>query len=239
MQFYPAIDLKDGECVRLKQGRMDEATVYNRDPVAQAKAFVAEGAKRLHLVDLDGAFAGQSINGAVVRKIVQEVAVPVQLGGGVRSMAAVESWLELGLARVIIGSAAVEEPDFLREAAERFPDQVLLGLDTQNGEVMIKGWAEGSGRKLAEILALYTDLPLAGIVHTDIARDGMKTGVNHPATNALGAMTDLPVIASGGLGSMQDVAALLECSHISGVISGRALYDGSLDLAKVLEVMEQ
>lgn len=238
MQFFPAIDLKQGECVRLKQGRMRDATVYNTDPLAQAQAFAKAGAKRLHIVDLDGAFAGRSMNGVVVERIVKTLDIPVQLGGGVRNIEAVDSWLALGLARVIIGSAAVENPDFLREAATKYPNQILLGLDTQDDEVMIKGWAEGSGLRLDTVLEQYNDLPLAGIVHTDIARDGMKTGVHHQASDRLGQMTAIPVIASGGLGSMQDIETLLKCQHIAGVISGRALYDGSLDLAEVMKVMQ-
>lgn len=237
MKFYPAIDLKDGQCVRLKQGRMQDATVYNADPLAQAQAFVDAGARRLHIVDLDGAFAGHSVNGAVVARMVQELDIPIQLGGGIRTLQAIEQWFDIGLAHVIIGSAAVEKPDLLEQAAIRYPEKVILGLDTSQDEVMIKGWAEGSGQSLAQILEGIDELPLAGIIHTDIVRDGMKTGVNHQATEALAKRVNVPVIASGGLGSMQDVEALLQCTHIAGVISGRALYDGSLDLAQVMEIM--
>ncbi|NQY82053.1 MAG: 1-(5-phosphoribosyl)-5-[(5-phosphoribosylamino)methylideneamino]imidazole-4-carboxamide isomerase [Alphaproteobacteria bacterium] len=238
MKFYPAIDLKAGQCVRLKQGRMDDATIYNLDPLAQAEAFARAGARRLHVVDLDGAFAGHSMNGAMIAQLVQQLDIPVQFGGGVRNIAAVEGWLGMGMAQVIIGSAAVEDPEFLRVAAQQFPDRIMLGLDTAEDEVMIKGWAEGSGLRVEDVLQHCQDLPLAGIVHTDIVRDGMKTGVNHQATEALARRTLIPVIASGGLGSMQDVSTLLACPSIAGVISGRALYDGSIDLAEVLTVME-
>ncbi len=238
MKFYPAIDLKGGQCVRLKQGRMADAVVYNPDPLAQAQAFVDAGAKRLHVVDLDGAFAGHSVNGTVVARMVKKLDIPIQLGGGIRTMEAIEEWMNIGLAHVIIGSAAVESPDLMKTAANRFPDRILLGLDTENDQVMIKGWAEGSGLNISMMLERLESTPLAGIIHTDIARDGMKTGVNHEATEALAKRVHLPVIASGGLGSMQDVQNLLNCQHIAGVISGRALYDGSLDLAQVLEVME-
>ena len=236
--LYPAIDLKNGQCVRLVQGRMDQATVFNPDPVAQAQAFVARGAKRLHLVDLDGAFAGESINGAVVRRIIATVDVPLQLGGGIRDMAAVESWLTAGLSRVIIGSAATQNPAFLCEAAQRYPHQISLGLDTQDQQIMINGWAEGSGLDIQTMLAQVSNLPLAAIIHTDIARDGMKAGVNYQATDALGAQTAIPVIASGGLASLADLHQLNQCHHITGVISGRALYDGSIDLVEALRITD-
>ena len=238
MKFYPAIDLKGGQCVRLKQGRMADAVVYNPDPLAQAQAFVDAGAKRLHVVDLDGAFAGHSVNGAVVARMVKKLDIPIQLGGGIRTLEAIEEWMNIGLAHVIVGSAAVESSGFMKTAANRFPSKILLGLDTKDEQVMIKGWAEGSGLTIPMMLERLDNLPLAGIVHTDIARDGMKTGVNHQATEALAQRVNMPVIASGGLGSMQDVETLLSCKHIAGVISGRALYDGSLDLAQVFEVME-
>ena len=238
MKIYPAIDIKDGQCVRLKQGRMSDAVVYNPDPLAQAQAFVDAGAKRLHVVDLDGAFAGHSVNGAVVARMVKKLDIPIQLGGGIRSIKAIEQWLEIGLAHVIISSAAVESSGFMKNATKKFPGKIMLGLDTENDQVMVKGWAESSGMTTNQLLERLDKFPLGGIIHTDISRDGMKTGVNYQATEALAKRVNLPVIASGGLGSMEDVHALLSCTHIAGVISGRALYDGSLDLTEVLKVME-
>lgn len=238
MKFYPAIDIKDGQCVRLKQGRMEDATVYNPDPLAQARAFVDAGAKRLHIVDLDGAFAGYSVNSRVIGRIVKKLDIPVQLGGGIRTMQAIHEWMDIGLAHVIIGSAAVESMGFTKVAANQFPGKILLGLDTADEEVMIRGWSEGSGLNIEMLLERLKGVPLGGIIHTDIGRDGMKTGVNHQATEALAKRVDMPVIASGGLASMQDVHALMQCQHVAGVVSGRALYDGSLDLTEVMQVME-
>ncbi len=236
MILYPAIDLKEGRCVRLIQGDMDQATVFNDDPAAQAAAFEAQGFEWLHVVDLDGAFAGKPMNGAAVDTILARVRVPVQLGGGIRDMKTVEGWLAKGVARVIIGTAAVRDPDFVREAARRHPGQIAVGIDAKNGLVAVEGWAQTSLLTAEELGRRFEDAGVAAIVYTDIARDGILTGLNIPMTLSLARAVSIPVIASGGLASMADIERLTQpdCAVLAGAISGRALYDGRIDPAEAL-----
>jgi phosphoribosylformimino-5-aminoimidazole carboxamide ribotide isomerase len=237
--LYPAIDLKDGVCVRLEQGDRARATVFNRDPASQAHRFEAQGFKYLHLVDLDGAFAGQPMNAHAVDRILETISIPVQLGGGIRDMATVEGWLEKGVTRVIIGTAAVRDPAFVREAAHRFPGRVAVGLDARGGKVAVEGWAETSELTALEIARRFEDAGVAAIIYTDIARDGLLTGLNMEATVALADAIAIPVVASGGLASLDDVRALLkpEAAKLGGAIAGRALYDGRLDPAAALALI--
>jgi len=234
--LFPAIDLKDGKCVRLIQGDMDQATVFNDDPGAQAAEFEALGFEYLHLVDLNGAFAGKPVNGDAVRSILDKISIPAQLGGGIRDLATIEMWLETGISRVILGTSAVRDPDLVREACAKFPGRIAVGLDARGGRVAVEGWAETSDVTAAEIAARFEDAGVAAIIYTDIDRDGVLQGLNLEATKALAAGTSIPVIASGGLSSIADIAALLEpdCAGIEGAISGRALYDGRLDAAEAL-----
>jgi phosphoribosylformimino-5-aminoimidazole carboxamide ribotide isomerase len=234
--LFPAIDLKEGRCVRLIQGDMDQATVFNDDPAAQAAAFEAQGFEWLHVVDLDGAFAGQPMNGAAVDAILARVRIPVQLGGGIRDMKTVEGWLAKGVARVIIGTAAVRDPDFVREAARRHPGRIAVGIDAKNGRVAVEGWAQTATLTAEELGRRFEDAGVAAIVYTDIARDGILTGLNIPMTLGLARAVSIPVIASGGLGSMADIERLTEpdCAGLAGAISGRALYDGRIDAADAL-----
>jgi phosphoribosylformimino-5-aminoimidazole carboxamide ribotide isomerase len=234
--LFPAIDLKEGRCVRLVQGDMDQATVFNDDPAAQAAAFEAQGFEWLHVVDLDGAFAGKPMNGAAVDAILARVGVPVQLGGGIRDMKTVEGWLAKGVARVIIGTAAVRDPDFVREAARRHPGRIAVGIDAKNGWVAVEGWAQTATLTAEELGRRFEDAGVAAIVYTDIARDGILTGLNIPMTLGLARAVSIPVIASGGLGSMADIERLTEpdCAVLAGAISGRALYDGRIDPREAL-----
>ncbi len=236
MILFPAIDLKEGRCVRLIQGDMDQATVFNDDPAAQAAAFEAQGFEWLHVVDLDGAFAGKPMNGAAVDAILARVGVPVQLGGGIRDMKTVEGWLAKGVARVIIGTAAVRDPDFVREAARRHPGRIAVGIDAKNGWVAVEGWAQTAALTAEELGRRFEDAGVAAIVYTDIARDGILTGLNIPMTLGLARAVSIPVIASGGLGSMADIERLTQadCAVLAGAISGRALYDGRIDAADAL-----
>jgi phosphoribosylformimino-5-aminoimidazole carboxamide ribotide isomerase len=236
MILFPAIDLKDGQCVRLKLGEMSEATVFNDDPAAQARAFEAQGFEYLHIVDLNGAFAGRPVNGAAVEAILAAVRMPVQLGGGIRDLATVEAWLAKGVRRVILGTVAVRDPALVREAARAFPGQVAVGIDAKGGKVAVEGWAETSELTATELARRFEDAGVAAIIYTDIERDGVLKGLNLPATAALAAETSIPVIASGGLASMADVEALLEPGNarLEGAITGRALYDGRLDPAAAL-----
>lgn len=228
--LYPAIDLKGGRCVRLLQGRMDQATVYNEDPVAQARAFAAAGFDWLHIVDLDGAFSGQSENAAAIEAILGAAALKAQLGGGVRSMAAVEAWLGRGLTRVILGTAAVCDPEFVKAAARAFPGRIAIGIDAEDGRVKTDGWAGDTGHTAEEIAKRYEDQGVAEIIYTDINRDGALAGVNVEATAALAKALAIPVIASGGVASVSDVEALARHeAGIAGVIIGRALYDQRID----------
>ena len=238
MILYPAIDLKDGQCVRLLKGEMSEATVFNDDPGAQAAAFEAAGAEWIHLVDLNGAFAGQPVNAEAVESILSSIAVPAQLGGGIRDMATIEAWLSKGLARVILGTVAVENPDLVREAARAFPGQVAVGLDARNGRVATRGWAEETDVQVTDLARAFEDAGIAAIIYTDIDRDGAMGGPNIPATEALARAVKVPVIASGGVSSMEDLTRLADTGVISGAISGRALYDGAIDLKTALAALK-
>jgi phosphoribosylformimino-5-aminoimidazole carboxamide ribotide isomerase len=237
--LFPAIDLKDGVCVRLEQGDMARATVFHRDPAAQAHAFESQGFEYLHIVDLDGAFAGRPMNAAAIDRILELVAIPVQLGGGIRDMATIEAWLGKGVNRVIIGTAAVRDPALVKEAAAKFPGRVAVGLDARDGKVAVSGWAETSELAALDIARRFEDAGVAAIIYTDISRDGLLKGLNLDATIALAAAVDIPVVASGGLASIDDVKALLEPSarKLAGAIAGRALYDGRLDAAQALRLI--
>ena len=237
MILYPAIDLKDGQCVRLLRGAMDEATVFSDDPAAQARAFQDAGCAWLHLVDLNGAFAGQPVNGAAVEAILAATDIPAQLGGGIRDMATIEGWLDKGIARVILGTVAVEDPDLVRAAARAFPGRVAVGLDARNGRVATRGWAEETEMLVTELAARFEDAGIAAIIYTDIDRDGAMGGPNIGATAALARAVGVPVIASGGVSSLADLLALKETGVIAGAISGRALYDGKLDLTAALAAL--
>jgi phosphoribosylformimino-5-aminoimidazole carboxamide ribotide isomerase len=237
MILYPAIDLKDGQCVRLLRGEMDAATVFSDDPAAQARAFVAAGCDWLHLVDLNGAFAGEPVNGAAVEAILGAVDVPAQLGGGIRDMATIERWLAKGLARVILGTVAVENPDLVRQAARAFPGQVAVGIDARKGKVATKGWAEETDVDATDLARSFEDAGVAAIIYTDIDRDGAMGGPNVAATEALARAVTIPVIASGGVSRLSDLIALRDTGVIAGAISGRALYDGAIDLPEALAAL--
>jgi len=237
MILYPAIDLKDGNAVRLVHGDMDQTTVFNEDPAAQARAFVAAGCEWLHLVDLNGAFAGEPVNAAPVEAIIDACPVPAQLGGGIRDMVTIERWLDKGLARVILGTVAVEDPALVRQAARAFPGQVAVGLDARNGRVATRGWAEETDVMVTDLARSFEDAGIAAIIYTDIMRDGAMKGPNIDATAALAQAVDIPVIASGGVSSMEDLTALKATGVISGAISGRALYDGAIDLKAALKAL--
>lgn len=241
MILFPAIDLKNGQCVRLRQGDMEQATVFNDDPAAQAAEFERQGFRWLHVVDLDGAFAGRPRNGEAVDAILRAVRFPVQLGGGVRDMATLEAWLAKGVARVIIGTAAVRDPAFVRAAARAHPGRVVVGIDARDGMVAVEGWAETSTLSAAELGRRFEDAGVAAIVYTDIARDGMLQGVNWEGTLALADALAIPVIASGGLASMDDVERLTrpDAAKLAGAITGRALYDGRIDVARALAMLER
>ncbi|WP_193366756.1 1-(5-phosphoribosyl)-5-[(5-phosphoribosylamino)methylideneamino]imidazole-4-carboxamide isomerase [Pelagibius marinus] len=239
MILFPAIDLKDGQAVRLLRGEMESATVFNDDPAAQAESFVEAGFQWLHLVDLNGAFEGRPVNAPAVEAILKAVAIPAQLGGGIRDMATIERWLDLGLRRVILGTVAVKNPDLVREACRAFPGRVVLGIDARGGRVATEGWAEVSEIEALELARRFEDAGAAAIVYTDIERDGALQGANVEATRALAEALETPVIASGGVASLDDLAAFLaiEDSGIEGVISGRAIYDGRIDPASALALL--
>ena len=241
MILFPAIDLKEGLAVRLEQGDMARATVFNDDPARQAQTFEQQGFEYLHVVDLDGAFAGKPMNAGAVDRILATLTIPVQLGGGIRDMATVEGWLSKGITRVIIGTAAVRDPVFVKTAAGRFPGRVAVGLDARDGKVAVEGWAEVSELSALDIARRFEDAGVSAIIYTDIARDGLLKGLNFDATIALAEAVSIPVIASGGLGSLDDVRALLSPSarKLAGAITGRALYDGRLDPAEALALIRR
>jgi phosphoribosylformimino-5-aminoimidazole carboxamide ribotide isomerase len=240
MILFPAIDLKNGQCVRLEQGDMARATVFNLDPAAQARAFAAQGFEYLHVVDLDGAFAGKPMNALAVEAMLTAVAMPVQLGGGIRDLKTVEAWLAKGIARVIIGTAAVRDPALVKDAAKTFPGHVAVGLDARDGKVAVEGWAETSQVTALQIAQRFEDAGVAAIIFTDIARDGLLKGLNLDATIELAESISIPVIASGGFASIDDVKALLapRAKKLAGAIAGRALYDGRLDPAAALALIK-
>ena len=240
MILFPAIDLKDGQCVRLRFGDMDAATVFNDDPAAQARAFETQGFTYLHIVDLNGAFEGKPVNAAAVEAILAAIRMPAQLGGGIRDIATVEGWLARGIRRVILGTAAVRDPAFVRDACKRFPGRVAVGIDAKGGKVAVQGWAETSELTAVELARRFEDAGVAAIIYTDIERDGVLKGLNLEATAELARATRIPVIASGGLASIGDIEALLrpEYAMLEGAITGRALYDGRIDPAEALALLK-
>lgn len=239
MILFPAIDLKDGECVRLKLGDMNQSTVYNTDPAAQAKAFEDQGFEWLHVVDLNGAFAGSSVNGAAVEAILKTTKNPVQLGGGIRTLEHIEAWLSKGLSRVILGTVAVRDPQLVIEACKEFPGKVAVGIDAKGGKVAVEGWAEASELGVIELAQKFEGAGVAAIIYTDIDRDGILAGINWPSTLALAEAVSIPVIASGGLASMDDIHRMTQADarKLEGAISGRALYDGRIDPAEALALL--
>jgi len=239
--LFPAIDLKDGKAVRLQQGDMARATVFSRDPAAQARAFAEQGFTYLHLVDLDGAFAGKPVNAAAVQRILAAVTIPVQLGGGIRDRATIDAWLDKGVARVIVGTAAVRDPALVKAAARAYPGRVAVGLDARDGKIAVEGWSKTSTLSALEVARRFEDAGVAAIVYTDVNRDGMLQGLNFEATIALAEQITVPVIASGGLASLADVRALLapRAHKLEGAIAGRALYDGRVDPAAALALVRQ
>jgi len=241
MILFPAIDLKDGQCVRLIRGLMEEATVFNEDPAAQARDFVRQGFEYLHLVDLNGAFEGRPVNAAAVDAILKAIDIPVQLGGGIRDLATIETWLGKGVTRVIIGTAAVKNPGLVIEACKKFPGQIAVGLDAKDGMVAVEGWAEVSDLSVLDMARRFEDAGVAAIIYTDIARDGVLEGLNIEATVALANAISIPVIASGGLSSIEDIRRLIaaNCKGLEGAISGRALYDGRVDTAEALRLLKE
>lgn len=240
MILFPAIDLKDGACVRLKLGDMAEATVFNTDPAAQARDFERQGFQWLHLVDLNGAFAGKPVNGEAVEAILKAITIPVQLGGGIRSMAHIEDWLAKGIRRVILGTVALRDPLLVREACRRFPGRIAVGIDAKGGRVAVEGWAETSDLTAIDLARKFEDAGVSAIIFTDVDRDGILKGLNIESTLALAKATRIPVIASGGLASMDDIARLTQsdCRSLEGAISGRALYDGRLDVPEALRLLK-
>lgn len=239
MILFPAIDLKDGECVRLKLGDMNQSTVYNTDPAAQAKAFEDQGFEWLHVVDLNGAFAGSSVNGAAVEAILKATKNPVQLGGGIRTLEHIEAWLSKGLSRVILGTVAVRDPQLVIEACKEFPGKVAVGIDAKGGKVAVEGWAEASELGVIELAQKFEGAGVAAIIYTDIDRDGILAGINWPSTLGLAEAVSIPVIASGGLASMDDIHRMTQpdACKLEGAISGRALYDGRIDPAEALALL--
>ncbi|WP_234853651.1 1-(5-phosphoribosyl)-5-[(5-phosphoribosylamino)methylideneamino]imidazole-4-carboxamide isomerase [Paracoccus everestensis] len=238
MILYPAIDLKDGNCVRLLRGEMEAATVFGTAPAAQARAFQDAGAEWLHLVDLNGAFAGRPVNAAAVEAILAATQIPAQLGGGIRDMATIENWLSKGLSRVILGTVAVEDPDLVRQAATAFPGQIAVGIDARGGRVATRGWATETNVMATDLARQFEDAGVAAIIYTDIDRDGAMGGPNIAATEALARAVNIPVIASGGVSSLDDLRALAQTQVIAGAISGRALYDGAIDLGQALALLK-
>jgi phosphoribosylformimino-5-aminoimidazole carboxamide ribotide isomerase len=239
MILFPAIDLKDGACVRLLRGDMARATVFGTDPAAQAASFAQAGAKWLHLVDLNGAFAGTPVNAAAVEAILARITIPCQLGGGIRDMATIETWLDRGLARVILGTAAVEDPALVQRAARAFPGRIAVGIDARAGRVATRGWAETTDIMATDLARRFEDAGVAALIYTDIDRDGAMGGPNIAATVALAGAVGIPVIASGGVAAMADLLALRDTGVIAGAISGRALYDGTIDLETALRALRE
>ena len=239
MILFPAIDLKDGVCVRLEQGDMARATVFNRDPAQQAHAFETQGFRHLHVVDLDGAFAGKPMNVTAVERILETVGLCVQLGGGIRDMKTIDGWLEKGVNRVIIGTAAVRDPALVKEAASKYPERIAVGLDARDGKVAVDGWAEQSELTVLDIARRFEDAGVAAIVYTDVARDGMLKGINWDATIALASAISIPVVASGGLASIEDIKRMTQpdARKLEGAIAGRALYDGRLNPAEAIALL--
>lgn len=239
MILFPAIDLKDGQCVRLKLGDMAEATVFNDDPADQALAFEHQGFEYLHIVDLNGAFAGKPVNGAAVDAILAAITIPAQLGGGIRDLATIEAWLAKGIRRVILGTVAVRDPALVRDACKRFPGRIAVGIDAKGGKVAVEGWAETSELTAIDLARRFEDAGIAAIIYTDIDRDGVLKGINWDGTAALARATRIPVIASGGLASMDDIHALSKPEHamLEGAITGRALYDGRIDPKRALDLL--
>jgi phosphoribosylformimino-5-aminoimidazole carboxamide ribotide isomerase len=240
MILFPAIDLKDGKCVRLVRGLMDQATVFNDHPADQARAFVAQGFQYLHLVDLNGAFEGRPVNAGAVDAILDAIDIPVQLGGGIRDLATIGTWLEKGVTRVIIGTAAVKNPALVIEACKKFPGRIAVGLDAKDGRVAVEGWAEVSDLTVLDMARRFEDAGVSAIIYTDIARDGVLEGLNIEATVALANAISIPVIASGGLSSIEDIHRLIDarCDGLEGAISGRALYDGRIDTREALRLLK-
>ena len=238
MILYPAIDLKDGQCVRLLRGDMDAATVFGEDPAAQARAFAEAGCRWLHLVDLNGAFEGHPVNAAAVEAILAAVEVPVQLGGGIRDRATIDRWLDRGIARVILGTVAVRDPDLVRAAAAACPGRIAVGIDARGGRVAVQGWAEETETEAVDLARRFEDAGVAAIIYTDIDRDGAMGGPNVPATEALARAVSIPVIASGGVSSIEDLRALKALDILDGAISGRALYEGRIDLAEAVRLLD-
>jgi phosphoribosylformimino-5-aminoimidazole carboxamide ribotide isomerase len=238
--LFPAIDLKDGQCVRLKLGDMATSTVYKEDPASQAKAFESQGFEWLHVVDLNGAFKGESVNGEAVDAILKATKNPVQLGGGIRTLAHIESWLDRGLARVILGTVAVRDPDLVRQACKAFPGKIAVGIDAKGGKVAVEGWAEASSLGVIELAQKFEGAGVAAIIYTDIDRDGVLTGINWDATIDLAEAVSIPVIASGGLASIADIVRMTmpDAQRLEGAISGRALYDGRIDPAEALAILK-
>lgn len=234
--LYPAIDLKDGACVRLFKGDMDEATVFNDNPAAQAKSFVDAGCQWLHIVDLNGAFAGAPVNADAVDGILKTVDVPVQLGGGIRDIKTMEQWLEKGLSRLILGTLAVKNPALVKEACRQFPGKIAVGIDALRGKVAVEGWAEASEMGVIELAKKFEDAGVTAIIHTDIDRDGTLTGVNAEASSELAAAVSIPVIASGGVKDLTDIQRVADAGNLEGVITGRAIYDGGMDLKAALKI---
>lgn len=239
--LYPAIDLKDGQCVRLAQGDMDRAAVFNDDPAAQARTFADAGASWIHVVDLNGAFAGKPVNADAVEAVIAAVACPVQLGGGIRDMAVAEHWVAAGVARIVLGTAAVKDPEFVRAACAAFPERVAVGIDARGGRVAVEGWAETSDITATELAKQFEGAGVAAIIHTDIDRDGVLGGPNVEASAALASAVDIPIIVSGGVASLADLSAIKSRAEttpgLAGVISGRALYDGRIDLGEALALL--
>ena len=241
MILFPAIDLKGGQCVRLKLGDMSQATVFNDDPAAQATEFEAQGFRWLHLVDLDGAFAGRPVNAAAVEAILAAITIPVQLGGGIRDMGMIETWLAKGIRRVILGTVALRDPDLVKQACRRFPGRIAVGIDAKGGKVAVEGWAETSELTTLDLARRFEDAGVAALIFTDVDRDGVLKGLNIEATLMLARAVSIPVIASGGLASLADIERLLEpdCAILEGAISGRALYDGRLDARTALKLIAE